>query len=479
MKFRGLILFLILATTFSLASDETTTAKLDKLLTAYHDAGMLNGAVLVADHGTVIYKKAFGMANFEWQVPNTTDARFRIGSVTKPFTAVLVLQQVQKGRIRLDAPVAEYLPDYRKDTAQKVTVRHLLAHTSGIPTYKGPDILAQKDPRPYADLAKKWCSGDLRWQPGEKWDYNNCGYLLLGMILERTTGKTYAQLLRENITVPAGMTDTGIDTVQAYLDKRAYGYERNLVQGLQPAPYTEISTALGAGDIYSTLDDLYRFDRALEGDQLLSAESRRLMFTPNNERTGLGWFVRKAPPDHPAAGDTLQFHEGHIFGFFTMYTRVPERHALVVTIDNTDDDSFVTIQREIFNVLYKGTYTLPRKPLERELGRVYREKGVEGAISRYKQLRTSDAGFELSEWRSLNRLGYAMLRAGHASDAAAIFALNTEIFPERWEAWDSLAEAYMVDGKRDLAIKNYQKSIDMNPKNEAGIEALKKLKSGA
>lgn len=454
MKYRFLLAFILLSATAFAADD--TAAKIDKVLNAYHDAGLLNGVVLVADHGKVIYKKGFGYANFEWQVPNMPDTKFRIGSVTKPFTAILTLQQVEAGRLRLDAPIAEYLPDYRKDTATKVTVRHLLTHTSGIPTYKAEQILAAKSPVPYPQLVKEWCSGELRWKPGTRWDYNNCGYLLLGVILEKVTGKPYSQLLRENILLPAGMNDSGIDSSQLILPKRAYGYENGYVKGFQAAEYTEISTALGAGDIYSTAEDLYRFDRALYSDKLLKHETRELMFTPQNERTGLGWFVRKAPQDHPAAGDTLQWHEGHMFGFFTMYTRIPEREALVVTIDNTDMDSFDEIRREIFRILYKGAYELPKKPIGMEVARVLRDSGAKAAIARFQELKKNAASeYDFGNWRSLNSVGYAFLHAARPKDAIALFKLNAENF-DRWETWDSLAEAYMADKQNDLAIRYYE-----------------------
>lgn len=475
MKFARSVAIIFLLVGTSLAADDTA-AKLDKLLNAYHGAGLLNGAVLVANHGKVIYKRGFGYANFEWQIPNTTDTKFRIGSVTKPFTAILVLQQVDAGKINLDAPVTEYLPEYRADTGKKVTIRHLLTHTSGVPTYKAPQILEQTSAIGKPELVKKWCSGDLEFEPGTNWSYNNCGYLLLGMILERTTGKSYAELLRERILIPAGMNDSGVDTSQLFLTNRAYGYEWSPVAGLRPAPYSEISTALGAGDIYSTAEDMFRFDRALYGDKLLSPKMRELMFTPASQRGGLGWFIRKAPPEHPAAGHTLQFHEGHIFGFFTMYTRVPETETMVLTIDNTDQDTFGEIQREIFNILYLGTYSIPKKPIGREFARVLREQGMDAAIAQYRTLKhTNFPEYDFDNWRALNRLGYALLHAGETKKAVAVFALNLESFPEEWSAWDSAGEALAMDGQHEAAIRHYKKSIELNPANKDGRTVLKML----
>jgi tetratricopeptide (TPR) repeat protein len=204
------------------------------------------------------------------------------------------------------------------------------------------------------------------------------------------------------------------------------------------------------------------------------------MFTPDNARTGLGWFVRKAPPDHPAAGDTLQFHEGHIFGFFTMVTRIPEREALVVTIDNTDSDSFPGIHRQAMSVLYGGSFVPPRRPMRFEVGRALRDGGSAAAVARFRELRGQgkDSPFEVDDWRALNNLGYSRLRAGKAGDAVALFQANAEAFPDRWELWDSLAEGCMAQGQRALAIRYYEKSIEMNPENEGGRAALRKLRGG-
>jgi tetratricopeptide (TPR) repeat protein len=372
--------------------------------------------------------------------------------------------------------VTDYLPEYRADTGAKVTIRHLLTHTSGIPTYKAPQILEQISPIGKPELVKKWCSGDLEFEPGTSWGYNNCGYLLLGMILERTTGKTYAELLRERILIPAGMNDSGVDISQLFLSKRAYGYEWSPLAGLRPGPYNEISTALGAGDIYSTAEDMFRFDRALYGDKLLSTKMSELMFTPATQRGGLGWFIRTAPKEHPAAGRMLQFHEGHMFGFFTMYTRVPETETMVLTIDNTDQDTFEEIQREIFNVLYRGTYTLPKKPAAREFARVMREQGFDAAVSNYRKLKDAEsAEYDFDNWRGLNTLGYALLRGGEVKKAVAVFALNLESFPNQWQVWDSAGEGLAMNGQREAAIIHYKKSLELNPANKDGETMLKKL----
>ena len=185
-------LFMVAFITATNAFAQEKAQKIDALLKQFHDYGQFNGSVLVADGGKVIYKKGFGMANMEWNIPNQPDTKFRIASVTKQFTAVLVLQLVEEGKIKLDGKITDYLTDYRKDTGEKVTIHQLLNHTSGIPDYKN----VSSNPYSAADFVKKHVSGDLEFEPGSKYRYNNGGYSILGAIIEKVTGKTYETVLQ-------------------------------------------------------------------------------------------------------------------------------------------------------------------------------------------------------------------------------------------------------------------------------------------
>src|ERR1043165_6897021 len=184
MKTRKLLAFLVITLiTVSTAIAQDKVQKIDELLKMYFYYGQLNGSVLVAEQGKVIYKKGFGMANMEWEIPNQPDTKFRVGSVTKQFTATLILQLVEEGKIKLDGKLSDYLPDYRKDTGDKVTIHQLLNHTSGIPSYTGlPGFIRDVSRNPYTvdEFVKKFASNDLEFEPGSKFSYNNSGYFLLG-----------------------------------------------------------------------------------------------------------------------------------------------------------------------------------------------------------------------------------------------------------------------------------------------------------
>ena len=203
-------LFIVaLITATNALAQQNVQKEIDGLLKQYYDYGQFNGSVLVADKGKIIYEKGFGMANMEWAIANQPDTKFRIGSITKQFTAALVLQLVEEGKIKLDAKLTDYLTDYRKDTGDKVTIHQLLNHTSGIPSYTDNREFFRehsRDPYGVADFVKKFASGDLEFEPGSKFSYNNSGYTLLGAIIEKVTGKSYETVLTERILKPLGMT---------------------------------------------------------------------------------------------------------------------------------------------------------------------------------------------------------------------------------------------------------------------------------
>ena len=223
----GLFIQLI---TIPVSFGQTKTEQIDKLMNLYSEYGQFNGSILVADAGKVIYKKGFGMANMEWNIPNQPDTKHRLGSVTKQFTAMLILQLVEQGKLKLDAPISTYLLDYPKASGHKITIHHLLTHTSGIPNYTSfPNFVKELSINPYSPEAfvKKFADLPLEFTPGEKFAYSNSGYFLLGYIIEKVSGKTYEQFLQDNILTPLKMNNTGFDHHETILKNRASGYEKN------------------------------------------------------------------------------------------------------------------------------------------------------------------------------------------------------------------------------------------------------------
>ena len=474
----ALVLFCLLAS-FGSASAQDKARQIDELMSLYHKYQQFNGSVLVAENGQVIYKKGFGLANMEWNIPNESDTKFRLGSITKQFTATLILQLVEQGKIKLDGKLSDYLDDYRKDTGSKVTIHNLLSHTSGIPNYTAqPGFFEGVSRNPYAVNAfvKKYASGDLEFEPGSRFNYSNSGYFLLGAIIEKVTGKPYEQVLKENIFEPLGMKNSGYDHYDAIISKRASGYIRT-PRGYQTAPYLDMSIPYAAGSLYSTVEDLFLWDQALYGDKILSAKSKELMFTPNLSEYGYGFAIRKASlgPDKKIVVPIVS-HDGGINGFNTSIVRLVGTKRLIVLLDNTSQGQYLgRIADGITNILYDQPHDIAKLGIGETLFSTIIEKDVATAIARYRELKSSkSAEYDFSE-PELNTLGYRLLQAKRTRDAIEIFKLNVEAYPGGFNTYDSLGEAYLRNGDKELAIANYKKSLELNPKNKSAIDALASL----
>jgi len=468
------IIFLI-APHAAVAQDHA--AKIQEFLTVAHKYRQFNGSVLVAENGKIIYKGAYGQANMEWNIPNTPDTRFRLGSITKQFTATAILQLVEQGKIKLDAKLSDYLPDYRKDTGEKVTIHHLLTHTSGIPSYTSqPGFFQNVSRNPYKvdEFVKKYASGDLEFEPGSKFIYNNSGYFLLGAIIERVTGKPYEQVLKQNIFDPLGMKNTGYDHHDTLIPKRASGYSKT-PDGYTNAAYLDMSIPYAAGSLYSTVEDLYLWDQALYTDKVLSAQSKALMYKPFLENYAYGWAVANASFKQNDQPVQVISHDGGINGFSTTIVRFPKEKNLIVMLDNTGSEYVNRLGQSIGKILYNQPYETPKMSIIPVLNKTIAEQGIEAGIAQYRDLKARQAAtFDFAE-PELNRLGYQLLRTGKAKEAIEIFKLNVEAYPKSFNTYDSLAEAYMTINERELAIQNYKKSLELNPNNTNAVEVLKRL----
>jgi len=471
-------LFIALLIAAGNAFAQQNVQKIDELVKQYSEYGQFNGSILVAEKGKVIYKKGFGMANMEWAIPNGTDTKFRIGSVTKQFTATLILQLVEEGKIKLDGKLSDYLPDYRKDTGDKVTIHQLLNHTSGIPSYTGlPNFFAEVSRNPYSvtDFVKKFASGELEFEPGSKFSYNNSGYFLLGAIIEKVTGKSYETVLKERIFDPLGMTNTGYDHYATLLQNRADGYQKTPT-GYINAPYLDMSLPYAAGSLYSTVEDLFKWDQSLYEDKILSAESKKLMFTPGLSNYGYGFGISEQPIGKTDQKTKVIQHSGGINGFNSLLTRLVDKQQTVIILDNVGLGRYHgNITNSIISILNGQPVEPPKKSIAETLYKIAVEKNAAAAVAEYRKLKAENSPtFDFSE-TELNTLGYQLLGMKRTKDAIEIFKLNVEMFPKSANPYDSLGETYLADGNKELALANYKKAVELDPKNANALLIVKRL----
>jgi CubicO group peptidase (beta-lactamase class C family) len=264
-----------------------TTALRGKLQTEVA-ADRFSGAVLVAADGKPVFEQAYGLADRARAIPNTVTTRFRIGSMNKMFTAVSVLQLVQAGKISLDDPLGKYLPDYpNKDVATQVTIRELLTHTGGTGDIFGPEFDAHRlELRTLDDYVKLYGARGIAFKPGSKWDYSNYGFVLLGVVVEKVSGESYYDYVREHVYVPAGMTSTGSEPESDAVSDRSIGYTKDPGAPWKPNTDTLPYRGTSAGGGYSTVGDLASFASALEAHRLLNATYTEMLTTGTVDTPG-------------------------------------------------------------------------------------------------------------------------------------------------------------------------------------------------
>jgi CubicO group peptidase (beta-lactamase class C family) len=318
---------------------EAKGARFHHVVSHYARCGYFRGVVLVAQYGQVIYAEGFGDANQLTHTPNTPQTKFDIASITKQFTAGLVLKEVAAGKIHLDGTVCDYLTWYRKDTGRRMTVDQLLHHTSGLPAdYDNPefcDTPAAAQHYEPEEFARKFCQPDLVAEPGTRWAYSNCGYVLLGLILERATGKPFEELLNAQVLRPLGMKDTGLDHNDLAQLGGATGYTRHAGPRYTSGPYLDRSHIFSGGAMYSSAEDLLRWNTAISSTNFFPAEITHAMFTPGKHDWADGWFVTKIPPGIPGAGNLLAEMRGDMPGnFFTWVLRYPNQDNVIIVLRN-------------------------------------------------------------------------------------------------------------------------------------------------
>ena len=344
--------------------------KIAQILQQYHRNDKFSGAALVGYGDTVIYEGAFGLADETWKIASTPATRFQIGSLTKQFTAALILELAQQERLNLDATLSTYLPDYRRDVADAVTIRQLLGHSGGVPDFVRRSDIMQilKEPATSQEVISKYCSSALEFTPGTQFKYSNCGYLVLGALYEQVTGETYADgLLR--LTARAGLKDTGISGPRAIVPRLATAYV--VENGKQiKAPYIDWSVAFSSGAVYSTVGDLWRWRGELLAGRVLGEKAAEELFATRPFGYSFGWHVGRTNPSQlrtflasdydaqPAPNSAnllLASHSGDLPGFHSCMTLFLDHTWTVILLDNHDSKSLPSLAAEIINALLTGT----------------------------------------------------------------------------------------------------------------------------
>jgi CubicO group peptidase (beta-lactamase class C family) len=455
---------------------QTRQAKLSGIMQTYHNYNMFDGAVLVAENDKVVYKGAFGPANREWNIPNQTDTKFMIGSVSKPLTATLMLVQVQKGLISLNKTIADYLPGFKEKPAANITIKQLLSHTSGMPNY---DIIKDFFPKisrrsfTREEYVKTYMDSALSFKPGERYFYSSWGYFTLGYIMERVTGKSYAQLMKEDIFDKAGMTNSGSYHHLQIVPNRATGYDYSF-GGFTSADFRDQSNTMGTGDLYSTVEDLFKFHLALTNHTILNKELTDEMLTEGMRpaRYGYGWFnqnFKYTNTDSVAAN----FHLGMTEGFISFFIRIPSTNSMAVILCNSSPTDFSGITKNLIKTLYNKPVDI-KEPVHKKMEAYITQLGAAKAVEEFKKMKADSTQYYV-DWISMNFIAEQLLNLKRYQDARIITENNAAEFPNRDLVMFTTGNIYLALNRKEDAVRFYKRTLEIYPGYQEALNKLKEL----
>ena len=302
-------------------------ASLDTLIDAYVHVSGYSGTVLVASKGAVILQKGYGYKDKATKAANDSNTIFQIGSITKQFTSAIILQLAEQQKLSLKDSLTKYIPDYPR--GNEITIEELLTHESGVYNYTNDPILAQNGgghPIPRDSMIARFKYKPLDFTPGQKFGYSNSGYFLLGYIIEKVTGQSYFQVVRERIFGPLHMDHSGFDFSHLQSPDKAVGYSSP--ESADPASIVDSTIAFSAGSVYTTVGDLYRWDCGLRAGKIISQALQQQAYTPHLGQYGYGWMISEVD------GKKVVEHGGAITGFISNIRRVPADETCIVVLEN-------------------------------------------------------------------------------------------------------------------------------------------------
>jgi CubicO group peptidase (beta-lactamase class C family) len=479
-------------------SAEEKVSKIDSLITLWSNNKTFNGGIVIIQKGKVSYQKSAGFQNFEKGILNTETTPFNLASVSKPFTALAIMQLVERNKIKLPDFVVSYLPDFPYN---KITIEQLLSHTSGLPeTDQYEKQYIQENPseilsneKIYEDLVR------MKVKPlavaGEKHYYNNLNYIILAKLVEKVSKMSFYSYMKKHVFERAGMKNTYVrerisPNTSRYFLPTFYDSAFVNVDSLKNHKiYTDrnLGGTYGDNNVITTLKDMVLFDNALKSNKLLSQNMTKQMYQPvklsngdffltgGNKTYTLGWNVN----EKNFAGQFVAWHDGSLVGHTTIYFKNFTDDVTYIMYENKNTPLFFRRFLAISNIIdgLKPADVSLQKSLVREYGVALVQKGPQFAAARFNELK-SDIDWYFQE-HEMNELGYQLLFKSDNQEykklSLEVFKMNTLLFPESANAYDSYAEALMTLGLNEEAVITYKKAIQLNPKNESAKANLKKL----
>lgn len=337
----------------ALALQNDVQQKVNDYINAHTQMNQFSGSILIAKNGQIIVNKGYGFANYEFDVKNTPQTKFRIGSLTKGFTAVAILQLEEDSLLSVDNKLQKYMPDYPR--GDEITIQHLLTHTSGVPNHTEFEDF-NKERRVFRynilETIETFKNKPLEFNPGEMFKYCNSNYILLGFVIEQVSRMSYAEYVKQNIFQPLKMNNSGFENPERVNKNLAQGYcfKNNEIE---KAKFRDMSNAHASGALYSTTEDLYIWDRALYSEELISNDSKEKMFTEFKDNYGYGWGIVNV------FNHKMIAHSGEIDGFTSNISRFINDDISIIILSNFEHTPISRINKDLIAIVFNEKYTVP------------------------------------------------------------------------------------------------------------------------
>lgn len=456
--------------------EQPVKEKIDELMAAYSKYDLFAGTVLAAKDGKIIYTGAFGDANKDHKVANKLETRYNIGSIGKTFTATSIMQLAQKGKLKVSDPLSKFLPDFPFPEKDTITLHHLLNHTSGLTNYMGHKDYEAKAPglRKISDALALIYDQKPQFPAGEKFRYSNSGMVVLGAVIEKVTGITYAEYIKQNIFEPLGMNESGIVYREQVVPNRSTGYIKNGSGTYTNNIFME-PPAFSDGGLYTTVGDMLKFDQALYGDKLLSEEHKTKMFTPNGPTDGYAYGWSTAVIE----GHRLIGHGGGAPGINAIFNRFIDDKYTIIVLSNYDGAA-VPVSRAIEAILFGRAYNVPtRADAVFQLGFSLEMRGkLREAVTVFSENLTGENPHLPTLYQSARSK-----IVGKFEQEKAIAELDRYIKLAKKDTQPSAAAAYWRKGvafeqlgKIEEAIRCHETSLKLDPKFPQAKQDLDRLK---
>jgi len=486
---------------------QSQPSKIDDLVNDYVINHQFMGSVLVAEKGKIVFAKGYGLADVEKNIPNTPETKFMIGSITKQFTAMLITQLVEKGKLKFDNRISDFVSDFPKDIGDKITIKMLLSHSSGLIFPEGIEkyYYASTKEEYLQEYLKQLSKEGLRFEPGDGYGYSNAGYFILGLIIEKVTGKNYEEVLTAQILKPLGMTQTGCNRKGLVIDNSATSYaklqDRYSTWNEETNSYDPAICGFAYGNLYSTVGDLFKFSMALSTNQLLSKKYMDMYLKMRRVKKrvpiprisqelvrdyfgtfGNGFVGEISYIEDPDTKEkeALYWHDGTQKLFKSNHFHYSGKDQIIIICSNCSflcegNEMVLKIHQLLNNKPYD--HILIKHSLSQYISEdVAMHAGIPAVIDEYWRFKDDTANFIVPDQDWLIWAGrYVSEEWKDPDNAILLFQTTIKSFPDSWKAYDALGETYIKKGDKQEAIQSFKKSVELNPQNTNAIEMLKKL----